>query len=1187
MEDVDQFGFEVFNDETIRTAVDLWLNEREEAIREHGDINTWNVSGVSNMSGLFMNQTNFNDNISNWNVSNVLIMVDMFKGASSFNQPIGRWNVSRVAAMDSMFSGASAFNEDIRHWDITNTTSMNEMFSNATAFLEKYPRASSYWIRTIFFEPLVDQTIKTAVLLWFHNREQAIGLYGEISKWNVSKVTDMTELFQTRTQFNDDISNWDVGNVTDMKYMFYNAYAFDQPLEQWNVSNVTNMKAMFSGARAFNQPLNEWERDEPADYSTVGNVTDMRGMFFGAREFNQPIGQWNVDIMTNVESMFRGANAFLQRYPTADNDPRSVFTPNTDSDDIDLEVCPLVKHKPKNGDYLSVKNISLHKYNTNFNDTITGKLIDKNTIKTFKVNNENGKLRFTIQDTKFHGLNPTFEKIPQNEYLKKQHKIFIDNILKSADPTKLFVPPNKRSYFGIDEEILDYPTLPKTDIQVFGGFVNFNDFVNYFIRNTTPNIEEYHLFSINFWSWKKNDDGTYERALSKAMDYSGVFKSFISQLVNSILQEEGMNKGKILENNNNEDISCVSLNNNYDPPTQEMAKNIKRREIEREENNQKIKKEAKEKNIKRLEEQLNNNDSPLEQERINEINHNLQILRNKKDTEIDKSPVENQIINGQEINLIKIGMPDGSMNHSINLRRKVVPNYILGAFLARMITLDPHTKFRNHPDFPHDYNMFIPGLHFDPFILYILRLNSGHINDFSDNNLNIFRYNRILNLIENNQIDLINKIPSDVMASGIASDLINDVLKLKINTMFKVSELKEIYDKIPESSNLRKSKSFKIMEILNEKEQNWNKTYIDSEIRPKFDPIMIECINYYTNIDKDIPDDDNFKQKFLEAQSNNQEKLLFNNIEYFIEYYELKDNEITLKEEYDEEYKIFQKLGNIDLKWEKREILVEFLLQYEFLNLLTSGINLFFFISGFRKNYYDISPSHKDIKKEIDNSQDLFNQKLTDKFIDPSSTFITNLDLDELSVLIGGPTDIDKKDLKNKLIFENPYYIQDFKVYSDKARKLFNDIIDNEEINQLELKSFVEYITSLQTLPSGNIKIKIVNNGISQRFERYDFLGENDELNILKDMQQMYNAHTCGNYIEIDIFSINNPPTELDEKIKKIENTNDENEKQKLKILRDNLIDKILFKATTGSLFYTSAGGGNNELITSLNNFIN
>ena len=37
----------------------------------------------------------------------------------------------------------------------------------------------------------------------------------------------------------------------------------------------------------------------------------------------------------------------------------------------------------------------------------------------------------------------------------------------------------------------------------------------------------------------------------------------------------------------------------------------------------------------------------------------------------------------------------------------------------------------------------------------------------------------------------------------------------------------------------------------------------------------------------------------------------------------------------------------------------------------------------------------------------------------------------------------------------------------------------------------------------------------------------------------------------------------------------------------NNLIDKILFKATTGSLFYTSAGGGNNELITSLNNFIN
>ena len=42
---------------------------------------------------------------------------------------------------------------------------------------------------------------------------------GDISKWNVSNVTNMRGMFFS-SNFNGDISDWDVGNVTNMGHMF-------------------------------------------------------------------------------------------------------------------------------------------------------------------------------------------------------------------------------------------------------------------------------------------------------------------------------------------------------------------------------------------------------------------------------------------------------------------------------------------------------------------------------------------------------------------------------------------------------------------------------------------------------------------------------------------------------------------------------------------------------------------------------------------------------------------------------------------------------------------------------------------------------------------------------------------------------------------------------------------------------
>ena len=75
--------------------------------------------------------------------------------------------------------------------------------------------------------PITDANIQTAVDLWVSDSAAATTTYGNISDWDVSQVTDMSDLFYDKTNFNTDISGWDVSNVTNMYSMFFNASAFN------------------------------------------------------------------------------------------------------------------------------------------------------------------------------------------------------------------------------------------------------------------------------------------------------------------------------------------------------------------------------------------------------------------------------------------------------------------------------------------------------------------------------------------------------------------------------------------------------------------------------------------------------------------------------------------------------------------------------------------------------------------------------------------------------------------------------------------------------------------------------------------------------------------------------------------------------------------------------------------------
>jgi len=162
------------------------------------NIESWNVSTITNMEAMFTNVGSFNQNIGSWDVSNVTNMQSMFSGATTFNQDIGSWNVSSVTNMSSLFGNAIAFNQNIGSWNVSNVTSMAFMFDNTTAFNQN------------------------------------------IGAWDVSNVTSMAFMFSGATAFNQNIGAWDVSNVTVMEDMFNGATAFNQDIGNWDISNVSN-----------------------------------------------------------------------------------------------------------------------------------------------------------------------------------------------------------------------------------------------------------------------------------------------------------------------------------------------------------------------------------------------------------------------------------------------------------------------------------------------------------------------------------------------------------------------------------------------------------------------------------------------------------------------------------------------------------------------------------------------------------------------------------------------------------------------------------------------------------------------------------------------------------------------------------------------------------------------------------
>jgi surface protein len=273
------------------TEFHFMLNAGNTSVRNNGKFNqpigNWNTSKATNMTVMFQNQFEFNQDISTkvvtvggktytaWDTLNVTNMTAMFSGFNSnlplktgtFNQPIGNWNTSKVTTMNAMFQIQPDFNQDISTKVVTvgNSTYIAWDTANVTTI-------SSLLLCTPVKEGKFNQPI---------------------GNWNTTKVTTLNGSFQRQPIFNQDISTKSV-TVSGSTYT------------AWNTSNVTNCRNVFLENKNFNQNIGNWN---------TAKVTDMTAMLQNTNNFNQNIGNWNVSLVTAfLDSFANGTNLSPQNY---------------------------------------------------------------------------------------------------------------------------------------------------------------------------------------------------------------------------------------------------------------------------------------------------------------------------------------------------------------------------------------------------------------------------------------------------------------------------------------------------------------------------------------------------------------------------------------------------------------------------------------------------------------------------------------------------------------------------------------------------------------------------------------------------------------------------------------------------------------------------------------------------------
>lgn len=128
--------------------------------------------------------------------------------------------------------------------------------------------------------------------------------------WDTSHITNMSGMF-----YNNDclhgilgIENWDTGNVTDMSNMFYHCGYTTLPktISNWDTSKVQNFKNMFYSVHSLGR--NDYAGDYTVDFSLwdTSSAKNMSGMFYNCVNLETLSLPWKTSNVIDMSYMFEG-----------------------------------------------------------------------------------------------------------------------------------------------------------------------------------------------------------------------------------------------------------------------------------------------------------------------------------------------------------------------------------------------------------------------------------------------------------------------------------------------------------------------------------------------------------------------------------------------------------------------------------------------------------------------------------------------------------------------------------------------------------------------------------------------------------------------------------------------------------------------------------------------------------------
>src|SRR5690606_4398926 len=129
-----------------------------------------------------------------------------------------------------------------------------------------------------------------------------IDVIPNINDWDVSTVTNLSNLFENLTDFNQSLDNWDVSNVIRMSFMFDGATKFNQPLDSWDVRKLQSISYMLRDASSFNQSLAAWQME-----SFVGGVGLFQRSGMSCENFSYSLYSWATNPNTNDGAILDGS----------------------------------------------------------------------------------------------------------------------------------------------------------------------------------------------------------------------------------------------------------------------------------------------------------------------------------------------------------------------------------------------------------------------------------------------------------------------------------------------------------------------------------------------------------------------------------------------------------------------------------------------------------------------------------------------------------------------------------------------------------------------------------------------------------------------------------------------------------------------------------------------------------------